>query len=527
MKTTTWFEFLDTDQIDKELARLVDRFNLQPQDEHSFRRYWLDTFDWQLYKQGKALGLDQSDDGYLAYLYDLESGDVLARQPLHSIPQFPSELLASRITQFITEEIPPRTWMIRSRQKIESQMWALVDDDQKTLVRVEYNAIKPLAHGSAEVAEEPIPVIGIRKLRGYEDSATPLLKKLNGRKALQAITGKIQIEKSLHSNGAVPGDYSSKFSLQLHRKQNTDSALRDILTALLHNLRVNVPGTIDDIDSEFLHDLRVATRRSRSAISRIKNVLPEAQMERFNEDLRWVGSITGACRDLDVYLLALPDFQKELPDDLSVHMEPFGQYLVERKEAEHAILVEHLQSERLTRFIDDWDAFLKQTPEMEQLSDIGGSDVAEIAGKATWKMYRRVISDGDKLTQDSPAEGFHDLRKDMKKLRYLMELFGSLYPQKVWKKELKLQKALQNILGDFQDLEVQAGNLLEIGRDLFTRDYCNAETLMALGTLATQLREKQKHSLDHFDEAFRDLSADETRETFKQLCKEQRKGDDA
>lgn len=522
MKTTTWFEFLDTDQIDKALARLVEQFNLQPQSEQSFRRYWLDTFDWQLYRQGQALSLDQTEDGYLAKLLQLETGKIIARQPLSEIPKFPEDVPFSRLSSHLDISFPPRAWMIHGKQKIESQNWALVDSDQKTLARVEYQAIKPLASNPENAVEAPMPVIGVRALMGYEPAAEPILAKLEKRKAFAAINSKTQIERSLHTNGDTPGDYSSKFSLQLDQGQNTDSAMRDILKSLAYNLRVNVPGTIEDLDSEFLHDLRVAVRRSRSAISRIKKVFPEETMERFNADLRWLGSITGNCRDLDVYLLALPDFQADLPEELGIHLEPFETYLLERKQAEHEKLVAALRSNRLKSFIADWEIFLNEAP--QELSETGKEKVAKVAGKATWKMYCRVINDGSKLTQDSPAEGFHDLRKDMKKLRYLMELFGSLYPQKIWKKELKLQKALQNILGDFQDLEVQASKLLDIGRDLFTRDYCNAETLMALGTLATQMSEKQKHSLDHFDEAFQALASEETRETFKHLCKNQGKG---
>ena len=44
------------------------------------------------------------------------------------------------------------------------------------------------------------------------------------------------------------------------------TAMAAILTALLDSLEANVPGTVRDIDTEFLHDLRIAVRWTRSAL---------------------------------------------------------------------------------------------------------------------------------------------------------------------------------------------------------------------------------------------------------------------
>jgi hypothetical protein len=62
--------------------------------------------------------------------------------------------------------------------------------------------------------------------------------------------------------GRTPGDYSSKVSVELVPDQRAEAAIWRILTHLFATLRANVEGTVLDLDSEFLHDLRVATRRS-------------------------------------------------------------------------------------------------------------------------------------------------------------------------------------------------------------------------------------------------------------------------
>ena len=81
------------------------------------------------------------------------------------------------------------------------------------------------------------------------------------------------------------------------------AAVAAVLTALLDTLEANVPGTIRDIDTEFLHDLRVAVRRTRSALKLAGDVLPGGWPRRFRPEFKWLGDLTTPTRDLDVYLL--------------------------------------------------------------------------------------------------------------------------------------------------------------------------------------------------------------------------------
>ena len=75
-----------------------------------------------------------------------------------------------------------------------------------------------------------------------------------------------------------------------------------VLHRLLDTMLANETGTREDIDSEFLHDFRVSVRRTRSAISQIKGVIPQKILDRFRPEFTWLGQITGPTRDMDVYL---------------------------------------------------------------------------------------------------------------------------------------------------------------------------------------------------------------------------------
>ena len=65
---------------------------------------------------------------------------------------------------------------------------------------------------------------------------------------------------------------SSKINVPLQFGERADKAVVGVLGALLGVIQANLEGTIEDLDSEFLHDLRVAVRRSRSVQRQFRHV---------------------------------------------------------------------------------------------------------------------------------------------------------------------------------------------------------------------------------------------------------------
>ena len=72
-----------------------------------------------------------------------------------------------------------------------------------------------------------------------------------------------------------PGRRFSSPTIALDPKTPAADGFRAVLAHLAAAIELNVPGTIDDIDPEFLHDLRVAVRRTRSVLSNARRVLPD------------------------------------------------------------------------------------------------------------------------------------------------------------------------------------------------------------------------------------------------------------
>ena len=92
-----------------------------------------------------------------------------------------------------------------------------------------------------------------------------------------------------------------------------------------------------------------------------------------------------------------------------------------------------------------------------------------VAATRIHKAHKRLVRDGRTIDDYSPAVALHDLRKDAKRLRYLLECFGSLFPAVDVATAVKPLKALQDTLGTFQDTEVQAHALADMAEQLVDR----------------------------------------------------------
>lgn len=258
------------------------------------------------------------------------------------------------------------------------------------------------------------------------------------------------------------------------------------LGQLLGIVEDNLEGTLDRRDAEYLHDLRVAVRRSRSVVKFGAGVLPDDERDHLRTELKWLGAQISLPRDLDVHLLGFEEMAEHVSDPAA--LTPFADLLREHHEQAHRDLAEALRSPRFDRLLDAWRA----------TSRAKGADrpVGEVAGEVLAKAARRVRQRGRAITADSPPEALHDLRKRAKELRYLLDmLVGPDQPGAASAASPKAQKALpkvkklQKALGRHQDAVAQSRLVAQASRELRSRGASRA-TLTAMDELATHLGER-------------------------------------
>lgn len=315
--------------------------------------------------------------------------------------------------------------------------------------------------------------------------------------------------------------------------QRADLATKQILRRLLETIEANVEGARQNRDSEFLHDLRVATRRTRSALSQIKGVFPESRVTDFKARFAWLQQVTGPVRDLDVYLLDFPNMRERLPAALQPDLEPLYQLLLaQHAEAQQQLAME-LGSPRFKQLLEDWRAFLdapvaessaanaKQgasaAASAEAVPTQAALPIKQVADRRIRKLLKRVRAEGRAISEDSPPEDLHELRKSCKKLRYLMEFFQSLYDKERIREQIKQTKRLLDNLGRFQDTAVQARHLRETAECEGGEGRLPPATLLAMGALIEQLLQDQARARDGFSEVFAGFDSAENAARFEAL----------
>ena len=133
------------------------------------------------------------------------------------------------------------------------------------------------------------------------------------------------------------------------------------------------------------------------------------------------------------------------------------------------------------------------------------------------RAQRRVLRDGRLITPESEPERLHDLRKDAKKLRYLLECFGGLLAAKPRKEFVGQLKELQENLGDHQDAEVQIAQLRDLARDLHQAGGVDTDVLLAVGRLSDQLDRRRRAEREAFADRFAAYDTSVNRRALKAL----------
>ena len=143
----------------------------------------------------------------------------------------------------------------------------------------------------------------------------------------------------------------------------------------------------------------------------------------------------------------------------------------------------------------------------------------DLATRRLRRAHRRVVRDGRAISTDSPAEQLHDLRKRCKELRYLLEIFASLFDPQAYQRALKDLKGLQDCLGEFQDRQVQQQEIRDFADQMMADRPATrpATALLAMGELAGEIGHAQQEARAEFAERFGEFASPASERRFLDL----------
>jgi triphosphatase len=254
----------------------------------------------------------------------------------------------------------------------------------------------------------------------------------------------------------------------LNRTASAADAFEAVVSSCIRQYRLNETVLLDQADAEALHQARVSLRRLRSALSIFQSLLDGDEVPHFQSELRWLSSLLGEARDLDVLLA------KAKPGVA------LFQELNRARNAAYATVGTALGSDRVRALMLDLTEWLvcgawRTAPSMRDARD---APARQFAAETLHALRRRVRKRGKSLASQTDEER-HEVRKGAKRLRYGAEFLGSLFPSKKrarrYGKFVKSLEKLQDQLGALNDMATAPSVLGRLG----LRDDPGAKRLLA------------------------------------------------
>ncbi|ETX10566.1 hypothetical protein OCH239_21465 [Roseivivax halodurans JCM 10272] len=460
-----------------------------------------DTFDGQIAAAGCLL-LSEGDGLILL------GGEELLRQ-IGDTPGFVADMEPGRVRDALSAMVSPlRRLSPLGEATLVCQKLALLDDLDKTQVRCDLVALDA---GEGRKAA----FFSAAALRGYDKALDRLSNSLVARDDISRIDARGAVATLFP--GAAGRDL--KPDIAMTPRTTAFRAATDIIHAHLDLARAHETGAIADIDSEFLHQYRVALRKVRSVVSLFKGVYAPEESEDLKARFGALMAQTGTLRDLDVYLIERESYLGLVPQPLRPGLELLFEDIAAERAQAQADLARHLES----------DAYAREMRRLQKRFAKGGKKLAkgpeaerparELARQLIWKRYRKVCAIARTIDASTSDDQVHELRIHCKKLRYLMEFFAPVFPAAEVKPLLKALKRLQDVLGTFNDCAVQKealeGRLSSGG----TRSARKLEIAKSIGALLTVLDQRQKAARSEVEARFAAFDAPATRAGFTKLFK--------
>ena len=240
----------------------------------------------------------------------------------------------------------------------------------------------------------------------------------------------------------------------LRPEMTSEIAARDVLRECFEQVSANIEVILARDAHEGPHQLRIGLRRLRAAFGLFRPVIGHADLTRLSGVAQQIGAQVGMLRDLDVVIADIID------PEHAAHPQEAGfpklRSAIElRREAVRGELREFLASAEVQSFQIDLARFIETrrwlaSQDFDQTARLA-KPVRALADKALSKRWKSCVAHARNIDHLNIVER-HELRKELKKLRYSVEFLGPLYKSRQVSAFVRSLKRMQDLFGDLNDL---------------------------------------------------------------------------
>jgi len=235
-------------------------------------------------------------------------------------------------------------------------------------------------------------------------------------------------------------------------------ATRKTLRFHLLRMMAREAGTRTGVDIEALHDMRVATRRMRTAFYVLADTIDAEATAPYLKALKRTGRVLGRVRDMDVFRekaqAYLGAFAKSTPPDLTLLMSAWdAEYARARSK-----LLKYLDSALYMQFKNAFTPYLEIPMPAPSANNPSARVVIAVPDLIATRLVEFYTSKSRLDQADADLTDYHRMRIVTKNLRYTLEYFREVLGPEV-EQAIGELKVLQDHLGALQDAVVACAHL--------------------------------------------------------------------
>ena len=430
-------------------------YKVEEPEEETHEDLYLDTFDWSLRKAKLALRYRTAGPKAMYTLKSMGPMDKgIAKRmevevPLEKPVPFPAENLVKPIRKIVDGIIFPRKLLEQVRVRTDRRRYPVLSPEGAKM-ELAFDRSSFFARGlHSQRRAKRLHELEAELLDGPE-AAIRSLAALLAFHYRYAPSDASKLETALARLRIMFPSKQAPERLRVRLDDRLDLAIQKILSYQFLRFREQLPGVQQDIDPEFVHQARVATRRMRSAFRLFREALSGSTAEYLQGELKWLGALFGTVRDLDVFLLNLSCFKPQIQHFPGKEKKAFENWVEKHRRAPLKSLKEALGSQRYQTFERRFDQFLTRRLPARPRGATAGRPLREMAPSIITEKMDAVLQQGKEVLARPKLKEFHGLRIEMKRLRYALEFMAPAY-EGALDPVVERTVEIQDCLGELQD----------------------------------------------------------------------------
>ena len=457
-------------------------FRLESSGSVTHEDRYLDTDDWALYRAGLALRLRREGKRLelQAKTIRSQSAGILTRTewtqpapptdpPWDILPDGPVAYLLSPLARLrVLDRL-----MVRARVRNERELFRWMHDREVLGAVTVDHVCRAESHNGDESYRE----LEVEALEGSDGALEEVRAAVERQLGLNA-----SVESKLAAALAIAGERLPELverQYALYEGDRLADVAEKTLGRHLGRMFWNEPGTRLNFDPEYVHDMRVATRRLRTALQVFAIAIPDATREELGSDLQWIGRALGDVRDLDVALKRVESMAVRAPEHERAALYVFARYLEIKRARRRMKLLRRLDSKRFELFRERAQKWIEVRPGLLGSAAVADQPNAPVvpAFAPAYMVGPRIVAEWDNRMRDACQEAerkstpanVHALRIAVKHARYAVEYFMVSEGQSAHQRAKQLAR-LQDKLGEHQDAAMLLRHLRRYARTIPRRD---------------------------------------------------------